>query len=61
MKKKTYNLINNATSWIGWAFVELSVLLATNDETKLESLSQKLSEKSYALGCAFYGAFDRYE
>ena len=52
-------LMNNMTSWVGWACIELSVLLAVNDERKLKNLSQKLSEKLYTLGCVFYGAFDR--
>ena len=55
-------LLDNITSWIGWALVEASDRLGhaspNNEWEESPSLRNRVAGVLYTIGCELYGAFD---
>ncbi len=54
-------LLNNITSWLGWAFIEISDRVGHADGVTYVTrvtLRNKVAGRLYDAGCDLYGAFD---
>ena len=48
-------LLNNITSWLGWAFIEIADRVGHAGDATLRN---KVAGRLYDTGCDLYGAFD---